>query len=298
MRMRWLFGRGNVRAPWIVAILVLINALLLRAIDPPELSRLRDLAFDSYQRLKPRAYDPAVPVRIVDIDEDALAEYGQWPWPRTILARLIDKLTEQGAAVIAFDVVFAEPDRSSISRMIRDLVAYTDPETVQKLAAAVQDNDQVLADAMAHSRVVLGFGFDLKGGQTPPRRHHGIAFAGDNPLQFLPVQQGTVKAIPLLEAAAKGNGSVNTDLETVVIRRVPMLFRLAGQDGVFPALSIEAMRVAQGANSYVIKSSGANQEESFGIESGIVAIKTGDLEVRTDARGRMILYDSGHRSER
>ena len=298
MRMRWLFGRGNVRAPWIVAILVLINALLLRAIDPPELSRLRDLAFDSYQRLKPRTYNPAVPVRIVDIDEEALAEHGQWPWPRTILARLVDKLTEQGAAVIAFDVVFAEPDRSSLSRMVRDLVAYTDPETVQKLAAAVQDNDQVLADAMAHSRVVLGFGFDLKGGQTPPKRHHGMAFAGDNPLQFLPVQQGTVKAIPLLEAAAKGNGSVNTDLETVVIRRVPMLFRLAGTDGVFPTLSIEAVRVAQGANSYVIKSSGANLEESFGIKSGIVAVKTGDVQVRTDARGRMILYDTGHRSER
>ncbi|HYI03821.1 MAG TPA: CHASE2 domain-containing protein, partial [Reyranella sp.] len=180
--MRWLFGRGNVRAPWIVAILVLINALLLRAIDPPELSRWRDLAFDSYQRLKPRAYNPAVPVRIVDIDEEALAEHGQWPWPRTIVARLVDKLTEQGAAVIAFDVVFAEPDRSSLSRMVRDLVAYTDPETVQKLVAAVQDNDQVLADAMAHSRVVLGFGFDVKGGQTPPKRHHGMAFAGDNPL--------------------------------------------------------------------------------------------------------------------
>ena len=94
---------------------------------------------------------------------------------------------------------------------------------------------------------------------------------------FLPMQQGTVKAIPLLEAAAKGNGSVNTDLETVVIRRVPMLFRLAGTDGVFPTLSIEAVRVAQGANSYVIKSSGANLEESFGIKSGIVAVKTGDL---------------------
>ncbi len=55
------------------------------------------------------------------------------------------------------------------------------------------------------------------------------------------------------------------------------------------------MRVAQGANSYVIKSSGANQEESFGTRSGIVAIKTGDLQVRTDARGRMMLYDTGHR---
>src|SRR5262245_4134907 len=298
MRMRWLFGRGNVRAPWIVAVLVLINALLLRAFDPPEVSRLRDLAFDSYQRLKPRVYDPAVPVRIVDIDEEALAEYGQWPWPRTVLARLIDKLTEQGAVVIAFDVVFAEPDRSSISRMVRDLVAYTDPETVRKLAVAVQDNDQVLADAMAQSRVVLGFGFDVKGGRTPPRRYHGMAFAGDNPLQFLPVQQGTVKAIALLEAAAKGNGSVNTDLETVVIRRVPMLFRLAGQEGAFGALWIEAMRVSQGASSYVIKSSGANQEEAFGTRSGIVAVKTGELEVRTDARGRMILYDSGHREER
>ena len=86
------------------------------------------------------------------------------------MARLVDKLTEKGAAVIAFDVVFAEPDRSSISRMVRDLVAYADPETVQKLVAAIQDNDQVLADAMAHSRVVLGFGFDLKGGSQPPQR--------------------------------------------------------------------------------------------------------------------------------
>ena len=64
MRMRWLFGRSNVRAPWIVALLVLINALLLRAIDPTELSRLRDFAFDSYQRLQPRAYNPQTPVRI------------------------------------------------------------------------------------------------------------------------------------------------------------------------------------------------------------------------------------------
>ncbi|CAN5922068.1 adenylate/guanylate cyclase domain-containing protein [soil metagenome] len=298
MRMSWLLGRGNARAPWIVALLVLLSALILRAIDPPELTRLRDLAFDSYQRIKPRAYNPATPVRIVDIDEEALGDFGQWPWPRTIVARLIDKLTEQGALVIAFDVVFAEPDRSSLSRMVRDLFAYMDPETVRRVTAAVQDNDQVMADAMAHSRVVLGFGFDPKGGGTPPRRHHGTAFAGDDPLQFLPIQQGTVKAIPLLEAAAQGNGSVNTDMESVVIRRVPMLFRVAGQEGVFPALSIESLRVAQEAKSYVIKSSGANSELAFGTHSGIVAIKTGTLEVPTDARGRMALYDTGHRAER
>jgi adenylate cyclase len=298
MRMGWLLGRNNARVPFLAALLVLIGALALRVVDPAELTRLRDFAFDVYERLKPRIYDPATPVRIIDIDEASLAEYGQWPWPRTIVARLIDKLTEKGVATIAFDVIFAEPDRSSLSRMVRDLVAYTDPETVAKLAAAIQDNDQVMADAMAQSSVVLGFGFDPKGAAQAPRRYHGTAFAGDDPAQFLPVQRGTVRAIPLLEAAAKGNGSINTDLESAVIRRIPMLYRVAGQDGLFPALSIEALRVAQGAGTYLVKSSGASGELSFGERTGIVAIRTGDIEVRTDAKGRLTLYDTGHRQER
>lgn len=299
MRLRWVLGDANApRAPLYVALFVLAAALLLRSIDPTALGRLRDFAFDSYQCLQPREYRPDTAVRIVDIDEAALAEYGQWPWPRTIVARLIDKLTEMGVAVVAFDAVFAEPDRSSIRRMVRDLVPYTDPETVQKLAAALQDNDQVMADAIAQSRVVIGFGFDLKGGQRPPRSRHGVAFAGDNPGQFLPRQAGVVNSIEILEAATKGNGSVNTDVDSAVVRRVPMLFRLAGQEGLLPALSIEALRVAQEASSYVVKSSGASGELSFGERTGLVAIKTGNLEVPTDARGRVSLYDTGHRGER
>ena len=297
--MSWLLRCINApRAPVFVALLVLLGALALRIADPAAVTRLRDFAFDSYQRIQPRTYNPETPVRIVDIDEAALLEYGQWPWPRTIVARLVDKLTEKGAVVVAFDAVFAEPDRSSISRMVRDLVAFTDPETVQKLAAAVQDNDKVLADAMAQSRVVTGFGFDVKGTGKPPRTFHGVAFAGDQPSQFLPQQGGTVKSIDILEAAAKGNGSVNTDVDSIVIRRVPMMFRVAGYDGLFPALSIEALRVAQEASTYLIKSSGASGEMSFGEKTGIVAIRTGNLEVPTDARGRLIVYDTGHKEER
>lgn len=297
--MSWLLRCINApRAPVFVALLVLLGALALRIADPAAVTRLRDFAFDSYQRIQPRIYNPETPVRIVDIDEAALQEYGQWPWPRTIVARLVDKLTEKGAVVVAFDAVFAEPDRSSISRMVRDLVAFTDPETVQKLAAAVQDNDKVLADAMAQSRVVTGFGFDVKGTGKPPRTFHGVAFAGDQPSQFLPQQGGTVKSLDILEAAAKGNGSVNTDVDSIVIRRVPMMFRVAGYEGLFPSLSIEALRVAQEASTYLIKSSGASGEMSFGEKTGIVAIRTGNLEVPTDARGRLIVYDTGHKEER
>jgi len=286
------------RAPVVAAMLVLVGALVLRIADPGAVTRIRDFAFDGYQRIEPRVYNPDTPVRIVDIDEAALQEYGQWPWPRSIIARLIEKLTDKGAAVVAFDAVFAEPDRSSPSRMLRDLAAFTDAATLEKLGAAALDNDRLMAEAMAQSRVVTGFGFDLRGSGNPPRTFHGVAFAGDQPSQFLPQQGGTVKSIEILESAAKGNGSVNTDLDTIVIRRVPMLFRVAGYEGLFPALSIEALRVAQEASSYLIKSSGASGELSFGEKTGIVAIKTGNLEVPTDGRGRVILYDTGHKPER
>ena len=299
MRMSWLFGRSNAqRAPLVIALLVLANALFLRAADPVALARLRDFAFDGFQRIQPRQYSPETPVRIIDIDEAALAAYGQWPWPRTVLAELVDKLTEKGVAAIAFDAVFAESDRSSISGMVRELGPFTDPETVRKISAAVQDSDKVFAGAIASARVVTGFGFDLNGGKDPPRRFFGLAFAGDDPSQFLPQQVGAVLTLPLLVAAAKGNGSVNTDYDSVVIRRVPMMFRLIGQEGLFPALSIEALRVAQEAGTYFIKSSGASGELSFGEKTGIVSIKTGDLLVPTDGQGRVTLFDTGHVPQR
>src|SRR3954451_18150864 len=99
MSFSWLFGRSSSpRAPIVVAFLVLLNALMLRVADPPALARLRDLAFDSYQRLSPRVRPDYTRVRTVDIDEAGLAEYGQWPWPRTLLATLVDKLAQKGAA--------------------------------------------------------------------------------------------------------------------------------------------------------------------------------------------------------
>ena len=87
MSFSWLFGRStSPRAPIVVAFLVLLNALMLRVADPPVLARLRDIAFDNFQRMSPRQRPDDIPVRIVDIDEAALGEYGQWPWPRTLLA--------------------------------------------------------------------------------------------------------------------------------------------------------------------------------------------------------------------
>src|SRR4029079_17571872 len=92
---------------------VIAAALALRMWDPGPVARLRAMVFDTYQQISPRKYDPELPVRIVDIDEESLKTVGQWPWPRTVLASLVDKLAAGGAAAIGFDMVFPEPDRMS-----------------------------------------------------------------------------------------------------------------------------------------------------------------------------------------
>ena len=115
--------------------------------------------------------------------------------------------------------------------------------------------------------------------------------------QFIPQQTGAVITLPILEQAAKGNGSVTPVVEGAIVRHVPMLFRLAGQrdEDLYPALSSEAVRVEQGASTYLVHWSGAQGLESFGERTGIGSIRVGQLNIDTDAQGRVVLYDSGHK---
>src|ERR1700733_9220757 len=105
---RW-FGRkfGYAR---LLCLALLIGIAALRILDPAPIQELRVRTFDSFQRIEPRI-KTARPVTIVDIDEKSLAKLGQWPWPRTRIADLVTNLTKLGAVVIAFDIIFAEPDR-------------------------------------------------------------------------------------------------------------------------------------------------------------------------------------------
>ncbi|MGN6156608.1 MAG: CHASE2 domain-containing protein, partial [Devosia sp.] len=82
----------------VLAGLVLVGLLaLLRLADPLPVAAIRDIGFDFEQRLLPRPADQS-PVRVIDIDDASLSKYGQWPWPRTLLATLTDRLNELGAA--------------------------------------------------------------------------------------------------------------------------------------------------------------------------------------------------------
>jgi adenylate cyclase len=273
----------------LVPFAALALMLVLRVLDPAIVESARWLTFDSYQRLKPRVYNPQLPVKIVDIDAKSLTKLGQWPWPRTYLADLIQRLGEMGAAAIAFDMVFAEPDRHSPEQA---LASWTTSPEVEALRVAIKDlpsNDQILADAIAGAPVIAGFVLTSDEDTKLPEPKSNFAIAGDNPSPFIRNFVGADINLPEIEAAAVGNGSFNTIPEVdSVIRRVPLVLRAGEQ--FYPSLAAEALRVAQGAQTYIIKASGASGVLSFGAETGVHSIKIGQAVVRTDEEGRVMLH--------
>lgn len=284
--------------PALFGALAVSAVLALVALDPTPLQIARLKSFDLYQQLAPREYRDA-PVRVVDIDEEALARFGQWPWPRSLLAKLVDRLADAGAAVVALDMVFSEPDRTSPGR-----VAELWPQTpgfsrLREELARLPDHDDLLAGALSATRSVGGFiatrGEPVDAPEPPPRKT-GFAHSGSDPVAVVPRFDGAVRSLPPLEDAVTGYGvlSLVPELDNVV-RRVPLLIALDGR--VYPALSIEALRLALGAGTLIARSSDASGEFSAG-QYGVLDLKIGPLVVPTTRHGELWVRYTGPVPER
>src|SRR5262245_35925967 len=197
----WARRFGLTRA---ICLLLLLTLVPLRILDPPPLEEIRLRAFAFYQVLRQRQAVER-PVVIVDIDETSLKQIGQWPWPRTIVADLITRLSQLGAVAIAFDVIFAEPDRMSPSIAVtsfRDL----DEETRHKLQN-LPSNDEVLAEAIRRARVVVGqVGSASPAPENRSAPQTGFAVRGPDPSPFLVTFAGLLRNLPQIEQAAAGRG--------------------------------------------------------------------------------------------
>ena len=269
-----------------VVVGILVVASLVRFADPFFVQALRLIAFDSYQLLKPASFDPDLPVRIVDIDEQSLERVGQWPWSRLVMADLLDKLADQGAAVIAFDVIFSEPDRTSPEEMMKALSA-EEAAAIAPLIADRPTHDATFAAAIARTPTVMATVLTDRETPPPPPKA-GFAIAGDDPLPFVSPFLGATTNLAQLDEAAAGIGSINwvPDRDQVV-RRLPLVYRIGNT--YVPTLVTEALRVAQDAGTYVLKASNASGEWAFGQETGLNHIRVGAIEIPTDSDGAIWL---------
>jgi adenylate cyclase len=273
---RW-FGRkfGYAR---LICLAILIGVAALRIADFAPVQELRVRTFDTYQRLAPRV-KAARPVTIIDIDERSLTKFGQWPWPRTRIADMIINLTRLGAVAIGFDIVFAEPDRLNPDA-VADTMRYLDEATKSKLRT-LPSNDQILADAIRRSRVVLGetglAGVNPLFDKTLPVT--GVAMLGADPQPFLFDFAGLLRNVDTLEKAAAGRGLFTIKNERDgIVRRVPMM--LLAQGVMMPSLSFEILRVVTGTPTIIIKSE----------KAGIKSVGLRGLEVPTDRNGQLWVH--------
>ena len=270
--------------------------LVLHMFQPPVVGQISNLVFDSYQRAYPRPYEDAA-VRIVDIDDETIRRLGQWPWPRTDVARLTDSLTEAGAAAIAFDIVFSEPDRTSPARaaeILRD-----NPEARGDYAeiAALTDHDELLGQAMGRGPTVTGFFLTNETNAMRPAEQAGVAVSGTPPLDAMPAYNGAIAPLPLIGDRAAGGGfvSIQGDRDGI-IRAAPLLSSIDGR--IVPSLSLEALRVAQGAGAVIVRSSDGSGELGAGEVTSVVAVKTGALEAPTTHEGQLWMHYTADQPER
>jgi adenylate cyclase len=259
----------------IVAGLALGLSLLLRAADPAPVAALRNTTFDSFQRVAPRTFGD-YPIRIVDVDERSLAELGQWPWPRTRMAALVERLTELGAAAIALDMIFAEPDRTS-PRQVAEWLAAADPERRRQRAdflGTLPDHDEVFGSAIAQARSSSG------SRPCPSRMESALPRKAAMPSRAL-IGRGsaTLRGRRRQPAASRERGARNGEPQpgehgsTGIVRRLPLLF----SDGksAYSGLALETLRVAQGAASTTVRATGRQRRGSWAGPPALVDLKVG-----------------------
>jgi len=268
----------------LICLGLLTGMVALRIADPLAIEELRIRTFDAFQVIEPRA-KTIRPVTIVDIDEKSLAKFGQWPWSRNQVADMIINLTQLGAVVVAFDIVFSEPDRLNPDA-VASTMRYLDEVTRSKLRA-LPSNDQILAEAIKRSRVILGetglpeIVADLD--QTLPLS--GIASLGADvePGAFIYDWPGLLRNVRVLEEAAAGRGliSINPDRDGI-IRRVPILMMAQGHP--MPSLTLEILRLLTSTPTILVKMETA----------GIKSVNVRGLEIPTDLNGRLWIHFARH----
>jgi adenylate cyclase len=266
-----------------VALGLLALLMALRVLDPAPVEILRLKMFDVMQQAFPRSPQGPPPVVIVDIDEESIKQNGQWQWPRTLIATLVDRLAEAKVKAVAFDVLFPEADRLSgpaLAQALRE----ADSETRARLAQLPSGEAKLAASMRTVPTIAGAAGYDKPLGLPAGGKPSPIVRAGAQPDPYLFTFPGLLRSRPELEAAAAGIGLVTVLPERDgIVRRVPTVLLTEGQ--IVPTLDLELLRVGHGAGQPIIV-----RADGAGISSVGVAGRT----LKTDRNGQIWVNFSAH----
>lgn len=267
-----------------IAVAVLAVLLVLQATETlPFQARLRAFLFDAYQVVAPRERGSA-PVVVVDVDEPSIERFGQWPWPRSLVAQLVERIADARPAAVGLDILMPEPDRTSACAAARYVPGIT--AEAMRMICGLPGNDILLAGALGRADAVITLA-GVQGGTPPPLRIAPMMATGGDPRGAMFAFDTALVSIEDLQASAGGHAMVNADPEWGIVRRMPMVARI-GETTVVPSLPLEMLRKAAGVPGFTVRSDGGR----------ITGVAVADVQVPTQADGRLWIHYGRYRHDR
>ena len=269
----------KVRTVLLGAMILFLFFLLIRFIDPSFFSNVRQNSFDYYQDFFPISYEES-PVSIVAIDEKSLEEYGQFPWPRNLLASLVDKIGKAGAIVIGIDILLPEEDRTSLDKIAQQY--QLDKEKFKDFYFQLS-NDQLLSNVFRQYNVVMGlspaFYIQKKTKPIKERIRYTVEKKGSINTSSYFYYPESIHSLDIFEQNVRGLGNLGYVPEKDgVVRKVPLMIKI-GQK-MLPSMELEMIRTALNQKKFYLS-------EKY-MQGHFVSI--GDYSIPTDQQSQKWIY--------
>ena len=257
---------------YLIFFILLIFLIALKIVNPSFIKSISYLSFDLYQKVFPlekRETD----VIIIDIDEKSLGKFGQFPWSRSVFAKIIENVNTSNPKAIGFDVFFSEKDKQSPEEIIKayNLIP-TDISDLQN----IKGHDEIFREQLEKSKSVIA----VLGSSVPSHSTHDrspkarFLSKGGDPKNFTYAYPYSIGSLEKLEKSAKGLGSISfLDQTDGIIRSLPLVVRL--QNKLYPTMGLEMVRIGSNQKNLYLEMN----------EIGINRISSRPYKINSDPNG-------------
>ncbi len=231
-----------------VFFIILFVLISIKIINPSFVKSVSYLSFDLYQKLFSEKKDSEV--IIIDIDEQSLGKFGQFPWNRTVFAKILEQVNASNPKVVGFDIFFTEKDKQSPDEIIKSYnLITTDAINLQKLKGP----DQIFSEKLNETKSVIA----VLGSSVPSHSNYDrkakarFLSKGGDPKKFTYSYPYSIGSLETIEQSAKGLGSISfLDQLDGIIRSLPLIVKFNNK--IYPTMGLEMVRVgSKQKNIYV-----------------------------------------------
>ncbi len=256
----------------LIFLLILILLISLKIINPAFIKSISFISFDLYQKALPLKKEQSNVV-IIDIDEQSLGKFGQFPWSRSVFAKILDKVNISNPKAVGFDIFFTEKDKQSPDEIIKSYnLIPTDVAELQKL----KGHDELFAEKLKETNSVIA----VLGSNVPSHSNYKrkakarFLSKGGDPKEFTYSYPYSIGSLEQLEKNVKGLGSISfLDQMDGIIRSLPLLVRFDKK--IYPTMGLEMVRVGEGQKNIYVELN----------EVGISRISSRPFKVESDPNG-------------